>query len=148
MSEHRIRLRGAWDWHVAPGEGEAEVARRVTLPTAWPPGEASPFLLLRGFGRPPLDPDRESVRLELLDVPGLVSVRINGREVARPPRGSVAWTVAIDGPLLPRNALVLEVDLGGVASSDLASAWGSVALVISPRGPDDPRVAGGPATDE
>ena len=131
MTEHRIRLRGAWDWHVVPEEGEAEVVRRVTLPAAWPPGVASPFLLLRRFGRPPLDPGREEARLELLDVPGLVSARINGREMARPPEGVSSWVVPLPGPLLPRNVLALEVDFRELPG--LPTDWGSIALVIAPK---------------
>ncbi len=130
MTEHRIRFRGAWDWIVR--EGEAEVARRVTLPTGWPPGVASPFQLLRRFGRPPGDPAMHSARLELIDVPGLVVALLNGVEVARPPRGAWRCTVPLAGPLLARNALVLEVDLESAPGP--TPSWGSIALVIGPKG--------------
>ena len=91
-----------------------------------------PFRLHRRFGRPPLDDSTESARLELVGVPGLVSARLNGRELARPPAGVVNWSVPLADPLLTRNALVLEVDLGDWPRT--GHPWGSIALVISPRG--------------
>lgn len=134
MPEHRIRFRGAWDWHVR--EGEVEFARRVTLPADWPVDVASPFRLVRRFGRPPFDPAVETVRLELIAVPGLVAARLNGRGLGGPPEGAVVWSVPLDEPLLPRNVLVLEVDLG--AFRDWPGGWGAIALVIAPRaGPTD-----------
>ncbi len=130
MAEHRIRLRGAWDWILV--EDEAEVARRVNLPTRWPTGLSSGFRLLRRFGRPPFDPATESVRLELLDVPGLVSVRLNGREIGRDLTGVDNRSIPLTEPILSRNALILGIDLGAVEGLTPGEEWGSIALVIEP----------------
>ncbi len=129
MPEHRIRLRGAWDWHAR--EGEIEVVRRLDLPTDWPVGVVSPFRLIRRFGRPPFDPSAESARLEFVGVPGLVAARLNGQVLAGLPAGAADWSVRLSGPLLTRNALVLEVDLGPGPPPE--GPWGSIALVIFPR---------------
>jgi hypothetical protein len=129
MPEHRIRLRGAWDWHVP--EGDSEVVRRVDLPTGWPAGLGSPFRLVRRFGSPRFDPATESARLELRDVPGLVAARLNGRDLPHPPAGSRDWSIPLAEPLPDRNVLVLEVELG--TGSAVPGPWGSVSLVISPR---------------
>ena len=131
MPDHRIRLRGAWDRVVL--EGETEVVCRVSLPTVWAAGQLSPFRLLRRFGRPPFDPAAESVRLELLGVPGLVAVRLNGREIALPPGGGVDWSVPLGETLLARNALMLEVDLDSSDGPIREEGWGSIALVIGPK---------------
>ena len=131
MGEHRIRLRGVWDMHTGRGEGETEKLCRVDLPTVWPTDVATRFRLTRRFGRPPFDPDRETARLDLVNVPGLVAVCINGREVARPRRDEGGWSIALDWPLLPRNTLILDVDLEGMTRERLEPAWGSVAVVIA-----------------
>jgi hypothetical protein len=129
MAEHFIRFRGAWDCTI--GEGDAEVVRRVDLPTDWPTGMASTFRLQRRFGRPPLDPSAESVRLEMIGVPGLVVARLNDRELAGPDLGGSDWSVPLTDPLPPRNLLVLEVDFGSLPGPP--KSWGAIALVISPR---------------
>jgi len=127
MPEHRIRFRGAWDWH-GP-DGEAEVARRVTLPADWPADLAGPFRLLRRFGRPPFDPAAETARLDLANVPGLVAARLNGRDLGEIPPGAIDWSFPLADALLPRNALVLEVELPpGVEGR---RGWGSIALVVA-----------------
>ncbi len=132
MSDHRIRFRGAWDWLVTE-EGETEVARRLTLPTRWPNGVAPRFRLVRQFGRPPFDPAVESIRLEMLGVPGLIAARLNGREFIRPSGGGGDWFVPLSEPLLARNALALEVDLGQSNAWVHVEDWGSIALVIGPK---------------
>jgi hypothetical protein len=128
MPEHFIRLRGAWDFIVM--EGDAEVVRRVDLPTDWPIGLDSPFRLQRRFGRPPMDLSTVSVRLEMLGVPGLVAARLNGRELAGPDLGGSDWSVPLIDPLPSRNVLVLEVDFGSLPEPP--RSWGAIALVISP----------------
>ena len=127
MPEHRIRLRGAWDWHGI--EGEAEFARRADLPADWPDDLAGPLRLLRRFSRPPLDPGREAARLELANVPGLVAVRLNGVDLGPVPAGDRDWIIPLGDGLLPRNSLVLEVDLP--PGPEARRGWGSIALVIS-----------------
>jgi hypothetical protein len=128
MSEHFIRFRAAWDWTIR--EGDAEVVRRVDLPTDWPIGLDSPFRLQRRFGRPPLDLSSVSVRLEMLGVPGLVAARLNGQELARPDLGGSDWLVPLTDPLPSRNLLILEVDFGSLPEPP--KSWGAIALVISP----------------
>jgi hypothetical protein len=129
MSEHFLRFRAAWDCYVR--EGDAEVLRRVDLPTDWPAGLASPFRLRRRFGRPPVDLSAESIRLEMLGVPGLVAARLNGRDLAGPGLGGVDWSVPLIDPLPPRNVLDLEVDFRGLPGPP--RSWGAIALAISSR---------------
>jgi hypothetical protein len=129
MSEHFIRFRVAWDCHFR--DGDVEVVRRVDLPTDWPAGPSSPFRLERRFGRPPMDPSAESIRLEMLRVPGLVAARLNGRELAGPDLPGDDWSVPLTDPLSPRNLLVLEVDFRSLPGPP--KSWGAVALVISGR---------------
>jgi hypothetical protein len=131
MPEHEIRLRGGWDWLVR--EDDVEVARRISLPILWPPTPLAPFRLVRRFGRPTIDPDVESVRLELRSVPGLVAARLNEVELARPEGRAVDWLVPLPGPLPARNELVLEVDLGPAARPVEGEPWGLIALRIAHR---------------
>ena len=134
MPDHRIRFRGAWDWHGPEGEADAEVqvARRVTLPADWPDGLDRPFRLLRRFGRPPFNPATEGARLELAGVPGLIAARLNGRSLGEIPAGVVDWTIPLSDDLLPRNALVLEVALP--PGPEGRRAWGSIALIVAGKG--------------
>lgn len=89
---------------------------------------------MRPFQAPPLDPARESLGFQLDDVPGLVVVELNGRELARPAPGTTSlWLPLVAEPPLPRrNLLVLEVEpprqAGGLLPDP--SPWGTVALVI------------------
>jgi hypothetical protein len=131
--EHRIRLRGGWQWRVA---GEAGPPRRVALPIAWPDDALGRVLLSRPFNRPPLDPSREALRLELEQVDGLVAVLLNDRDLARPPVGTARLVVPLDDPLPGRNVLVLEV--ASPPAGRGGSGWGDIALVIGPAPPTAP----------
>ena len=134
MPEHRIRLRGGWECHYRVDDDEAapEVVRRVDLPAASAADFPARFRLTRQFGRPPVDPRNEDVTLELRNVAGLKSVRLNGRLIAPGLEGGAGWSIDLAEPLLPRNGLVLEVELGDSGRSS-PSSWGEVALVIRPR---------------
>ncbi len=129
MPEHRIRLRGPWDCSAA---GEAGPGRRVDLPLADAGALPTRSRLARKFGRPPYDPALDSLRLELADVPGLLGVRLNGVDCRPADPGGPRWSIPIDDPLPSRNELTLDVDLSGLG--DLAAPWGSIALVIGPKG--------------
>ena len=131
MAEHRIRLRGAWDWRIQTDE--EEFVRPVNLPAHWPIGFDRPFRLVRKFGRPPIDPGSGRVRLELVDVPGLLSVHLNDREVGQADGDRLDWVVELTEPLLARNELVLEVDLRSTNRAEAANEWGAIALVIASR---------------
>jgi hypothetical protein len=134
MPEHRIRLRGGWECHYREGddpEGQ-EICRRVTLPFASPIEFATRFQLCRHFGRPPSDPRVETVILELLNVAGLKAARLNGRPIAPTTSTGFDWLVELGEPLLPRNGLILDVELDA-PSPPMGSAWGEIALVIRPR---------------
>ena len=132
MPEHRIRLAGAWELF-APGRG-ADVARRLNLPTTWPSELAGPLRILRRFGSPPIDPAIEVISLEFLGVPGLRRIDLNGVEFPGPPAGSVDWVVPLDGPLLARNTLILDVAIEPPGRVERLEGWGSIALVITPMG--------------
>ncbi|HEY2154319.1 MAG TPA: hypothetical protein VGH33_01725 [Isosphaeraceae bacterium] len=133
-AEHRIRLRGGWDCLYRESEDEAapEILRRVDLPLASPRELPARFRLARQFGRPPVDLRNESVCLELRNMPGLRSARLNGRPIGQAAAGSVEPTIELPEPLLPRNGLVLEVE-GIVVGADDHAPWGEIALVIRPR---------------
>lgn len=127
--EHWIRLRGAWTCH---GLGpDADPGRRVDLPTQGPPDRDRPFRMNRPFGRPRLDPLRESLTIRLEGVGGLRLVRLNGRVVAEPTAGTEALELPLPEPLPARNVLELEVDPAGRLGPAPGDArWGCVALVV------------------
>lgn len=127
MPEHLIRLRAAWEAEEAdPTDG----TRRVDLPASWSSG---PSRLRRFFRPPPLDPALEALTLRLERVPGLESVRLNGRELARPGPGVERLEILLEADLPARN--LLELALGPAARAAPAEGWGAVALVIRPAGP-------------
>ncbi len=133
MAEHRIRLRGGWECLYRQGdeEGSPEVSRRIDLPAEsisdWP----AQIRLTRQFGRPPVDLQIEEVFLELKNVPGLRRARLNGLEIDLSSCGNDACTLAFGDPLLPRNGLLLEVQIDSAIAS--TTGWGEIALVIRPR---------------
>jgi hypothetical protein len=132
MADHWIRLRGGWEWH----DPEAGSVRRLTLPRAGPVDHTAPLLLVRAFHRPTRLGPSASLFLSLQNVAGLLSVALNGRELARPSPGTTAVWLPIDQPLPARNLLSLEVDPNGIPDGDQSgSLWGSIALVI--REPDE-----------
>jgi hypothetical protein len=102
----------------------------------WPAGASRPIRLVRPFNRPPIDPARESLFLELEQVEGLASVLLNDRVLARPLPGTSWLVVSLDDPLPARNLLVLEVEPQAAGPEGLA--WGQVALVIRPNGTSGP----------
>jgi hypothetical protein len=77
-------------------------------------------------------------------VRGLVSVQLNGQELARPAPGTTALEISLRDPLPRRNRLVLDVvTQASVASREFPEQpWGSVALVISGQGPPEDAGAG------
>ena len=132
MPEHRIRLRGGWESHHREGDEDGpEVVRRVQLPLIWPEGLPARIKLIRQFGKPPVDWSLEAVSLEMRNVPGLQVTRINGHPVPKPTETGGSWSVVLADPLLPRNGLVLEVDLE--AARKQAGDWGEIWLSIRPR---------------
>ena len=122
MTEHRIRLRAAWD-RLDPG---VEGSRRVDLPATWTPGDSpESFRLRRAFGRPRVGPGG-AILLELADVPGLVAARLNGGPLDIGPEVGGVIRVDVGDRLDTRNVVELDVDLAGVGPGP----WGSVALVV------------------
>lgn len=122
MPEHLIRLRGAW-------QREGEDAGRIDLPTTWGPSPQGLVLLTRRFGRPRIDPTGEALALRLAEVPGLRSIRLNGRvlRTSGPIPGDL--DLEFDGPLPSKNLLELEVEPSAAGEAP----WGSIALVIRPK---------------
>jgi hypothetical protein len=131
MPEHRIRFRGGWVSCALDGD-PADVAR-LSLPIVWPSGIEGAIRLSRRFGCPPIDPAFESVRLELRDVPGLRSLRLNGVDLGMPPPGVLDWTLPLAEALDARNTLTLEVVPDQVSPVEIPGGWGSIALVIAPK---------------
>jgi hypothetical protein len=96
--------------------------------------------LVRSFTAPSLNPSRERLSLRMSAVGGLVSVQLNGQELARPAPRTTALEIPLWDPLPRRNRLVLDVGLEAAVASRAfpGQAWGSVALVISGQGrPED-----------
>jgi hypothetical protein len=124
MSEHRIRFRLGWE---LVGQG---VITRFSLPTRWPIDLPDQIRLIRRFGRPRRQTSEESYQLELLKVPGLVEVRLNGRVMARKSEKNESELVLLDVPLLDRNTLEIEVDFPQVRASSQLEDWGEIALLI------------------
>ncbi len=79
-----------------------------------------------------MDHRNESAWLEMRNVAGLKSVRLNGRPLVAPAESSGEWTIELPEDLLPRNGLVLEFERLAVRSDD-PPPWGEIALVIRPR---------------
>ncbi len=132
-ASHRIRLRRAW---IAGPVGHDGPGRTIDLPSL-PDllvSEGGFMLLERGFGRPPIVSDRETVDLELIQIPGLVDVRLNDRslEIPERPQGSKVERLVFEGiagQLESRNTLQLVVDLDAVPDP-ARSDWGQISLVI------------------
>ena len=121
--EHLIRLRGAWTCQ-ADGDDEG---RRIDLPTDRPVADRS-VRLARPFGRPRIDPARESLAIRFEAIDGLREVRLNGVVLARPPAGTTRLEVPLAADLPARN--VLELDVEPVPATAPAE-WGSIAIVIT-----------------
>jgi hypothetical protein len=84
--------------------------------------------LTRRFGRPSGEVSAFSIVLELLCVPGLRSLRLNGIDLAIddfPGDGSFEVLLA------DRNTLELEVDVNQAIASPPETGWGSIALVLA-----------------
>jgi hypothetical protein len=140
MPEHLIRLRGGWlrvdpdAPHDAPESGQ-----RVTLPFNQADTPSGRVRLIRSFGPQPFDPGRGTLPVRFARVSGLVSARLNGPTIARPPAGTSTLEIPLAGPLPRRNLLVLDADfdkaLTPPSPEPTLETWGEVALVISPREP-------------
>jgi hypothetical protein len=86
----------------------------------------SPVRLERSFRTPPIDPARETVRLRLEAVPGLLRVWLNGEPLHDGPGDCDALDLPLTGRLRDRNLLALEFDPSRAGERP----WGQVALVI------------------
>ncbi|CAN5889553.1 hypothetical protein BH23PLA1_BH23PLA1_25890 [soil metagenome] len=126
MPEHLIRLRGAWQCH-SLNDPDAP-PRRLDLPTSWLDFPSGRLRLTRRFQGPAIDLDWERIVLRLADVPGLLSVRLNDREITPVARSFGSEVVDLAIKVAPRasHLLALEVDLGGAG----VERWGSIALVV------------------
>jgi hypothetical protein len=131
MTEHPIRLRGAWAL-ATPDRPDDVLPRYVSLPVSWPESLGSPVSLVRRFQRPPVDPARERIFLRMESVLGLLSVRLNGEEIARPGPGGEALELEVGGRLRRGggNELALEVDPRPARDRSPNGPWGAIALVI------------------
>ena len=135
MPEHRIRLRGGWECHYREGDdGDGpEIVRRVNLPITWTDDLPRKIRLIRQFGKPPVDLQVEVVSLELRNVYGLEVARINGRESTVATSSDDSRSIALGDPLLPRNGLILEINLAEAQARE--GEWGEIWLSIRPREP-------------
>jgi hypothetical protein len=128
VAEHRIRLRGGWEWFPADSPGAA--ASRLTLPISWESDRPRRLRLTRRFNRPPLDAESRMVLL-LEQVPGITSLALNGHAVARVSPGESHYEIPL-GSLPERNELVLEVEIprSAAPAGCPTPEWGAIALVI------------------
>jgi hypothetical protein len=132
MNEHRIRLRGGWRCHAL--SADPSTARTITLPFQWDPGQRDPVRLVRQFGFPAIDRERERVSLRIAETPGLLAIRINDRAL-QPPTGLEPSALELgEDQLSPRNELVLDVDpVRASAEGSAGPGWGHIALIVRPR---------------
>lgn len=123
MPEHLIRLRGGWEaWDLSRPASEPS---RASLPLAGPVAASRNLKLVRRFGRPPLETPAQRIAIRLDHVPGLVSLRLNGKELQPLSPVDGPWEVPAED-LLARNELELQVEL----PDPLPGPWGDIALVI------------------
>jgi hypothetical protein len=94
--------------------------------------------LCRRFGCPPLDPGRQVLLLLLEQVPGLHSIKLNDREIQDVSTERSSYEIPLDA-LLPRNALVLEVDPRLVERPKDSESfdWGCICLLVQTRQPGE-----------
>jgi hypothetical protein len=131
VNEHRIRLRGGWEC-CATGTLRP-IRERLSLPVRWSPHGPKRLRLTRHFGRPPLDPARQELVLDLDQVAGISSVVLNGQSVACVSPERSRFEIPLDGAL-ERNTLVLEIETPEAAGepAGMTPEWGFIALVIRP----------------
>jgi len=129
VTEHRIRLRGGWACRAA-GSPECE-DRRLDLPVRWGSDQPRRLVLTRRFGRPPLDPGRQVLLIQMDQVEGIDSFVLNGQPIA--PIATAACRYELEVPnLAERNVLVLEIELPEAGPDPAArrGEWGLIALVV------------------
>jgi hypothetical protein len=134
MSEHRIRLRGGWECReVGPTASKVE---RIELPLHLSADVAGRLRLTRRFGRPPLEPGRQRLILEMDQVAGTRSITLNGEPIAAVSPETAQYAIELT-KLAERNVLVLEIDTPSPGASPAGSGehWGVIALVIQEAAP-------------
>ena len=125
MPEHVIRLRGGWTLLGREGEDQ-DRPDRLTFPLKNLPENQGSLVFSRFFQRPPLTNPGQTLWLQLESVPGLKSIMVNRRELARAnPQGPIEHLFLGDD-LPARNQLILSVD----SNVRLEEDWGRIALVI------------------
>jgi hypothetical protein len=129
VTEHRIRLRGGWTCRAA-GSPECE-ERRLVLPVRWSCELPRRLVLIRRFGRPPVDEDRQIFLLQLDQVEGILSLVLNDRPIALTAGAACRYEIEVPA-LAERNVLVLEIELpeAGCDPGDNREEWGMIALVV------------------
>ena len=131
MDEHRIRLRGGWVCQSALAEqGPPE---RITLPIRWDPANPRRLRLSRRFGRPPFDPERQSVLLELDEARGIHSLLLNGKALATISPAKSYYLLPL-AEIAERNTLIIGVETGQscAALAEVSPDWGQIAILIRP----------------
>jgi hypothetical protein len=131
VHDHRIRLRGGWEYCRVDSAG---VRERITLPTRWASEQPGRGRLTRRFGCPPLDAGHQVLLLSLQQVPGIHSIRLNQQEIPRVSPDQSSYEILLDSLPL-RNVLVLEVEspLAQGRTDPETADWGCIALVIRTR---------------
>lgn len=131
MAEHLIRLRGGWLWQELDSPATCPI--QTTLPAYFDSRDGVRVRLSRRFGRPSLDHQTETLWLRLQNVPGLVSIMINGSPIPLHQDDTQPLEIAMKD-LPDRNLLVLEMSNpeADAARQAAAHAWGEIALVVRP----------------
>ena len=128
MPEHKIRLRGGW-LQIHPDRNT--FGSWLTFPLAQFPNSPDDLRFARSFQRPPLDPERETLWLDLQSVPGLISIALNGRGLVREANPGHVESLPLGIDLPSRNQLILQVN----PSIRPEQPWGVIALVIRGKQP-------------
>lgn len=129
MPEHLIRLRGGWERLDA---GETARTSRVVLPLVSTPEAPERLRLVRWFQTPPLEPGKETLWLRLDSVPGLISVGLNGAELAHGPFHESPLFLPLGDALPARNRVTLDAEFPD--PDGRPDAWGEVGLLIRAEG--------------
>ena len=128
MNDHRIRLRGGWECQSA---GPGQEGDRITLPIRWGTNQRGRVRLSRRFGRPPIDPTRQLLLLELDRARGIQSLLLNGKALTAISPQKSYYLIPL-AEIEERNLLALEVETGEAANdgNHAEQDWGHFALVI------------------
>ena len=105
----------------------------IALPVRWDKAALECLRLSRRFSRPPIDPEHQSLFLELDGAPGIQSLLLNGKTLTATASARSYYLIELP-EIEERNTLVIEVDAGEWirAAAHHTEDWGRIAILIRP----------------